>query len=185
MSFFLLRPWTEAGDAVVERMSVPEYFENYALGLPLPKRQRPAWFDVGRGKHRLPDILQGAYSYLLVSNRLKAVLAEQQPTHLDFQKVEVRVGRSHIADYWFVQPVDTIDAIDWSKSDITASEDDRYYFLSVRNVALDPARVGARRVFQVRGLEVEQVVDGATEARIKALDPVGIRLEPLNEYRLG
>lgn len=185
MSFFFLRPWTEPGDAVVDRMSVPEYFENYALGAPLPTEALPAWVDVGSSAHRLTDIMQGPFSFLLVSDRLKAVLAEQQPSQLEFQEVDIRAGRRHIGQCWFVQATANIDAIDWARSDITSSEDDRDYFLSVRKLALDPQKLAGRRVFQVRGLEVDLVVDAETRARIVALDPIGVRLDGLADYRLG
>jgi hypothetical protein len=69
-------------------------------------------------------------------------------------------------------------------SDITRSEDDPFFFLSVRTVALDPTRTEGRRVFQVRGLEVDLVVDDETRRRVLALEPLGVRFDAVDGYTL-
>lgn len=184
MKYYFLETRSEPGDPFAEKIAIPASFQHFYLGQKVSVPAKPLWITISELKHGLPDLIQGPYTYIIGSERLRRVFEELEPNNVQFIPVHVYVRSKKVAEYHFVQVLNNVDVIDWSRSDLESYPEDKYSITKVRKMVLDPNAISGRHVFRLMGLSVDLVVSELFRRRVVEQKMTGMHFTPIEEFRL-
>jgi hypothetical protein len=185
MNYYFLETRSAPGDPIAEGISIPASYHHFDLGRMLPKPKKSIRIKVSKGKRPPTDLIQGPYTYIIASERLRALFQELEPSNLEAVPVDLVCEARIIAQYHFIQVLNNIDAIDWSKSDLKSYPEDKYGIVEVRKLVLNPEIIDRRNVFRIEGLAAYLVVSGLFRERAVDAGMTGMRFVPTEEFTLS
>lgn len=187
-AFFLLSTYGEANPDYCRLDERPEgadvEFEAVATGKRAtsyyPRPARVFMSELFPGI-QLTSLLGNIHSYLIVCSALKEVIAKHcqniQVEYLDFELYDHR-RRLYSQDYFFVNPLGTLDCLAHSACDATYRPDGTISLF--RRLALDPVKVRqAPALFRIRETSLEYVVNTALARAMREGGFTNIVLTPL------
>jgi len=185
MKYFFLETRSEPGDPIAQKIAIPASHHEFDLGRKLPRLKKPIRVTVSKGKRPPTDLIQGPYTYIIASERLRTSFEELDPSNLDTAAVDLVCESRVIAKYYFIQTLNNIDAIDWSSSDLTSYPEDKYGIVEVRKLVLSPDAIGKRNVFRMEGLVSDLVVSEKFRKRVLNAGMTGMRFVPTEDFKLS
>ncbi len=146
-----------------------------------PKAGLTCAMDVDRKGQKLDDFVFNALRWLIVSERVRAVLAQEPgvetlPLHiLDRKKKPVA------APYFFVHPTGPEDCVDVKRSEIMWSNMEPTRAHTIKRLVLDPSRIPtARALFRIKTKPLVTIVRSDLVERLKQTGATGYRLLELD-----
>ena len=182
MNYYILESRSEKGDPVAKDIAIPASFDQFDFGQKIRAPKKPIRVSIPKPTGRaLPDLIQGPYTYIIASDRLRDTFEQLEPSHVQFFPVELTAQAKVIATYHFVQVLDNVDAIDWTSSRLESYPEDKYSIVKVNKLVLNPREIDKRNCFRVQGLEAHLFVSDLFRRRIIEAGMTGMRFKPAEE----
>jgi hypothetical protein len=183
MKYYFFESRSVPGDPIAQDMNVPASFSDFDFGGKLKLPKKPLRLTVSKPKRRLPDVIQGPYTYIIVSEQLRELFLELEPKHVQFAPIEVFHGAEKLAVYYFVQVLDNVDAIDWVKSKLESYPEDKYAITRVTKLVLDKGRLRDRHAFRIQGLDSRLAVSETFGKRANDAGMTGMRFTNVDAFQ--
>lgn len=185
MKYFFLESRSSPGDPIAEGITIPATHRHHYFGRKLSPLKKPIRVPVSKGTRPLTDLIQGPFTYTIASERLRSLFDELGSPNIYTLPVDVLHKSRVVAKYHFIQVLNNVDAIDWSKSDLESYPEDKYGVVKVRKLVLAPDVVGKRHVFRLAGLSVELGVSDLFRKRVLDAGMTGMRFVPTEDFTLS
>ncbi len=180
---YTLESRSEKGDPIAKGIAIPASFDQFDAGQGLSAPKKPIRITLTKSTRDLPDLIQGPYTYIIASDRLRDLFEELEPSHVQFFPVDLAAGSKTIARYHFVQVLDNVDAIDWKSSRLESYPEDKYAIVRVKKLALKSRAIARRNAFRVQGLEADLFVSEQFRQRVSDASITGMRFNPAGSFK--
>jgi len=116
---------------------------------------------------KLSSLLGNTKRFLIVNRDVKEIVAAEHVRRGDLWPIEYlpftlinQKGRTHSTDYFFINPLGTVDCVNHKASDIVYFEGDLTMVLEIKRMVLDPDKLkGAPPLFRLPQAEDRYFVD--------------------------
>ncbi len=150
-----------------------------ALGEHYPLNARLLMDPRTRG-HKLSSFLGNTLGTLIMHTPMKDVVQQTCSNEIEYLPVAIvnHKGRVQSEDYWFVNPLGTVDCVDRAASEIDFDADDPTQILGVTRLALSAAKlVDAPHLFRVPEKKSEYFFSATLVKALAAHDFTNVQLK--------
>lgn len=135
---------------------------------------------------QLGDVIRNDGGFLLVSRRVRQCVEDYQVENTEYLPVRIINHKGRIAseDYFLINPLQIVDAIDLDKSDIKWNNIRSDLISSVRKLVIDENRVPVNsKMFRLRYLPRRVILHEDLASAIDSAGFIGITFVPVDKFR--
>lgn len=179
--YYILKSVVENDDYFAEKVNTSEnaIYRESLSGLSF--KSKNVKIELKKGKGKVKNNIENSLGISIISELISNRILET--CHNEIELFEVAVNMPTNSNYYFLNILDNIDAIDFQESLLVEIIPDTKVLAEVERLILDDSKIGSRQIFRLKHFRDEIIISQDLKNKLEELKLSEFKFIPVEEFK--